>query len=80
MARQGYRGISLPMKISDEIDKILEVRQYGYTSRADFIKDAVRRRLMELNNINSSSNSGCNKTTNPIQEVDGEENKIEGGD
>lgn len=58
MARKGYRGISLALKICDEIDKIIAISQYGYVSRADFIKDAVRRRIIELNNLNSS-NDGC---------------------
>ena len=49
MPRKGYRGISLPETMIEEIEKLLKQRpDLGYQSVAEFIKDAIRRRIEEL--------------------------------
>jgi len=39
--------IKLPKDLVDRIDNLIESGRYGYTSRADFVSDAVRRLLKE---------------------------------
>ena len=49
MPKGEYRGVSLPKEMIDEINRI--IRQYpelGYSSVADFIKDAVREKMLKL--------------------------------
>jgi metal-responsive CopG/Arc/MetJ family transcriptional regulator len=46
--RGDFSTVSLPRNLIEEIDRIVELRLYGYDSRAEFIKDAIRRRLDEL--------------------------------
>lgn len=40
--------IKLPRELVDKIDNLVSSGKYGYTSRGDFVADAVRRRLEEL--------------------------------
>ena len=40
--------IKLPRDLVDRIDNLINSEKYGYTSRGDFVADAVRRRLEEL--------------------------------
>ncbi len=47
----GQRGTStssVTEELADEIDKILADRTLGYRSRAEFIIEATRQRLMEV--------------------------------
>jgi metal-responsive CopG/Arc/MetJ family transcriptional regulator len=46
--RGRYVSVSIPEELIKEIDKILEKSKFGYESRPEFIKEAVRRRLEEL--------------------------------
>ena len=39
--------IALSKDLVDKIDKLVESGKYGYTSRADFVSDAVRKLLKE---------------------------------
>jgi len=41
--------ISLPAAMVDEIDMWVNVKTMGYSSRADFVRDACRRLIMDLN-------------------------------
>jgi metal-responsive CopG/Arc/MetJ family transcriptional regulator len=41
-----YQGISLPKKLLDMIDSKKET--FGFTSKADFIKQAIRHELQRL--------------------------------
>jgi len=43
-----YVNIKVPEELADEIDKILKERKLGYRSRAEFIAEATRQRLMEI--------------------------------
>jgi metal-responsive CopG/Arc/MetJ family transcriptional regulator len=44
-----YRTVNLPIDMVDEVDRLIDVfSEHGYTSRADFIKQAVREKILEL--------------------------------
>ena len=45
---KSYRHVSLPEDLVRRIEKIIEKEKYGYQSIAEFVKDAIRRRLEEL--------------------------------
>jgi len=48
MTRKGYTNVSLPNTLIAEIDKIVSKKIKGYTSRAEYIKDAIRSMLKGL--------------------------------
>ena len=49
MPKEDYYSISIPRSMRDEIESIMEERKgLGYKSIAEFVKDAVRRRIEEL--------------------------------
>jgi len=49
MGRRSWRRVSLRAELVEKIERIIESRpDLGYTSIADFIADAVRRRLEEI--------------------------------
>jgi len=43
-----YKGVNLPIEIIDQIDELVEDKKHGYSSRADFIRDAIRLKLKEF--------------------------------
>ena len=43
-----YRHVSLPEDLVKRIEEIIKNEKYGYQSIAEFVKDAIRRRLEEL--------------------------------
>jgi hypothetical protein len=43
-----YTTVRLPKEIMDEIDQIIKRGTRGYKSRAEFIKEAIRKRFEEL--------------------------------
>ena len=48
MTSEGYINISLPCSLGDEIGKV--VGTFGYMTTSEFVKDACRRRLEEMEN------------------------------
>lgn len=40
-----YISVSLPRDLVKRVDEILENKELGYSSRPEFIKDAIRRHL-----------------------------------
>jgi hypothetical protein len=48
LPREGYTSISIPDEMVREVDLIVKQKKYGYSSRADFIADAIRRLQREL--------------------------------
>jgi len=44
-----YRGISLPASLVNEVEEIVNRKEFGYSSVAELVKDSIRRRLDELN-------------------------------
>ena len=47
MAKE-HQGASLPKELLRRIDYIVQESDLGYTSRADFVKEAVRQKLDEV--------------------------------
>ena len=43
---RNYVGVCLPRKLTDIVDE--EVKLCGYTSRADFVKQAIRNELRNI--------------------------------
>ena len=49
MPKDKYKGVSLPKEMVEEIEKIIRDNpELGYTSIADFVKEAVRDKLLKL--------------------------------
>jgi len=48
VAEEDYVGVRLPKKLTDEIDVLVAQGHLGFRSRAEFIADAIRRRLEDL--------------------------------
>jgi Arc/MetJ-type ribon-helix-helix transcriptional regulator len=48
-----YTTVRLPKEIMDEIDQIIKRGTRGYKSRAEFIKEAIRKRFEELQTAQS---------------------------
>lgn len=48
MARKGYTTIALPNALIDEIDSIIKLRKYGYKTRPELIKEAIREKITLL--------------------------------
>jgi len=42
---EDYSSISLPKSFVKKIDEIVDNKEYGYSSRAEFIKEAIRLHL-----------------------------------
>ena len=45
MPRKGYTTIALPNVLIDQIEEIVRDRKYGYVSKPEFIKEAVREKI-----------------------------------
>jgi metal-responsive CopG/Arc/MetJ family transcriptional regulator len=43
-----YTNIALPDDLVEQIDKIIKNKGWGYKSRAEFVKEAVRKLLKEV--------------------------------
>ena len=43
-----YLGVRLPKELIGEVDRLVDQRKLGFRSRAEFIADAIRRRLEEF--------------------------------
>ena len=46
--RKEYSTIQLPKTLIQEVDHIINLETLGYTSRMEFIKDAVRDKILQL--------------------------------
>ena len=51
MADEDYLSVRLPKELMTEIDRLISRRAFGFRSRAEFIADAVRRRLEEISGL-----------------------------
>jgi Arc/MetJ-type ribon-helix-helix transcriptional regulator len=60
-----YRNISLPSALVEEIEEIIESKKYS--SIAEFVKDAIRRRLDELNARVHPGNDGQQEVPAHVQ-------------
>jgi hypothetical protein len=43
-----YVNVKIPVELADEVDKILEKKVLGYRSRAEFVAEAVRDKLIQV--------------------------------
>ena len=43
-----YSNVNLPKDVIRTIDRIVGIRGLGYTSRAEFVKDSIRKSIQEL--------------------------------
>jgi metal-responsive CopG/Arc/MetJ family transcriptional regulator len=46
--RSDYVSVSIPKELIEAIDRLIEEKKYGYESRPELIKDAIRRLLAGL--------------------------------
>jgi len=51
-----YKTVRLPKILTDEIDEIIAKNFQGYRSRAEFIAEAIREKLNEINKKGGSEN------------------------
>ena len=43
-----YVNVNLPEDVIKTIDRIIRITGLGYTSRAEFVKDSIRKSIQEL--------------------------------
>ena len=43
-----YVNVKIPIELADEIDKILGKKLLGYRSRAEFVVEAIRDKLIQV--------------------------------
>lgn len=55
MADDNYVGVRLPKELIDDVDLLVGKRVMGFRSRAEFIADAIRRRLEQVLAIEKTS-------------------------
>jgi len=46
-----YVSVSIPKSLIDKIDEVIESNEFGYSSRAEFMKEAVREKLKQLGKL-----------------------------
>ncbi len=51
MVDQDYLSVRVPRKLVTEVDRLVEQRVLGFRSRAEFVVDAIRRRLEGVNEL-----------------------------
>lgn len=48
MAEKGWHTVTLPDSLMDEVQRILERDILGYRTKSEFIKEAIRQRILDL--------------------------------
>jgi len=48
LARKGYTTIALPNVLIDQIDDLIKNKKYGYISKPEFIKEAIREKMQRI--------------------------------
>ena len=48
VVKRPWKTVQLPEDLIKEVDKIAATPGYGYTSRSEFIKEALRLRIQEI--------------------------------
>lgn len=43
-----YVNVKIPVELSEEIDKLIEKKVLGYRSRAEFVAEAIREKLIQV--------------------------------
>ena len=55
MADEDYLSVRLPRELMTEVDRLVGRRAFGFRSRAEFIADAIRRRLEQILELERSA-------------------------
>ena len=55
VANEDYVGVRLPKELIAEVDRLVNRKALGFRSRAEFIADAIRRRLEEVIAVEKSA-------------------------
>jgi len=55
MADENYLSVRLPRELMTEVDRLVDRRAFGFRSRAEFIADAIRRRLEQIVELERSA-------------------------
>ena len=63
-----YKTVKLPSELIREIDRVLKLG-LGYTSRADFVKEAVRHRIQDVRNGASKKEHGLFESLQRIEKT-----------
>lgn len=50
MPRKGYTTIALPNILIEQIEAVIDNKKYGYISKPEFIKEAIREKIQRLRN------------------------------
>lgn len=58
MADDNYVGVRLPKELIDDVDRLVDRKAMGFRSRAEFIADAIRRRLEQILAMEKASRKG----------------------
>lgn len=48
MGRKGYTTIALPNVLIEQVEELIKSRKYGYVSKPEFIKEAIREKLRAI--------------------------------
>jgi Arc/MetJ-type ribon-helix-helix transcriptional regulator len=51
MTGKRFETVSVPVELLEEVERVVEERKNGYTSVAEFVRDAVREKLQEIQGI-----------------------------
>ena len=43
-----FETVSMPVELLEEVESVVKERKNGYTSVAEFVRDAVREKLLEI--------------------------------
>ena len=46
--KKKYTNIPLPDELAKQIDDVIKTADFGYKTKSEFVKEAVRERLIEL--------------------------------
>jgi len=48
-----YITVRIPKDVGNQIDNLLDTAKLGYSSRAEFVKDAIRDKILEIKEKNA---------------------------
>lgn len=55
--RKGYRSVSIPEDLLERVQKIVMDKKYGYRSMAEFVVEAIRKRIEEIEKMEGREKS-----------------------
>ncbi len=53
-----YTNIPLPDELAEQIDDVIKTAELGYKTKSEFVKEAVRERLIELGKFEGFQKGG----------------------